>query len=89
MQSIEYLVKNALATTLQISDPLKIDTRQHLKRDLRLDSMSSLMFLMRLEDTIDGFYVDPETLQHSDLETVDSIIQYVDLQLDLKNDAIH
>lgn len=87
MSHIELLVKEALASTLQIHDYTQIQSNQNLKRDLRLDSMSSLMFLMRLEENIDGFFVDPETLKNSDLETVDSVIQYVDMQLDIKNNV--
>lgn len=39
------------------------------------------MLMMRLEESISGFFVEPETLQKDDLETVGSIIRYVACQL--------
>ena len=81
MINAEIAVKNALASTLNFSDINSILLNHNLRKDLQLDSMSSLMFLMKLEESVDGFFVDPETLQMSDLETVSSIIQYVNLQL--------
>lgn len=89
MSRIESVVKEALASILQISEPESIKYEQHLRKDLHLDSMGSLMFLMRLEDNLEGFYVDPETLQNTDLETVGSVIQYVDMQLDIQHENIH
>lgn len=79
--STEILVKNALASALSFSNADSIDIGSHLKNDLQLDSMSSLMFLMKLEETIDGFYVDPETLEMRDLETVNTVVNYIDMQL--------
>ena len=50
--------------------------------------MSSLKFLMSPEENIEGFVVDPETLEMSDLETVEAIAQYIIKQLnnDTTND---
>ncbi len=85
----EILVKKALASALSFSNPESIDISSHLKNDLQLDSMSSLMFLMKLEETIDGFYVDPETLEMRDLETVSTIVNYIDMQLISKGTHVH
>lgn len=87
--STEMLVKNALASALSFSNAESIDISSHLKNDLQLDSMSSLMFLMKLEETIDGFYVDPETLEMRDLETVNTIVNYIDMQLISKDSHVH
>lgn len=87
--STEILVKNALASTLGFSSVDLIDMDSHLKNDLKLDSMSSLMFLMKLEETIDGFYVDPETLEMRDLETVNTIVNYIDMQMLSKDSSVH
>lgn len=85
----EMLVKNALASALSFSNIESINSSSHLKNDLQLDSMSSLMFLMKLEETIDGFYVDPETLEMRDLETVNTIVNYVDMQLLSQDSHVH
>lgn len=87
--STEVLVKNALASALSFSTIESIKTNSHLKNDLQLDSMSSLMFLMKLEETIDGFFVDPETLEMRDLETVSTIVNYIDMQLVSKDSHVH
>lgn len=87
--STESLVKSALASALSFSNTESIDISSHLKNDLQLDSMSSLMFLMKLEETIDGFYVDPETLEMRDLETVSTIVNYIDMQLISKGAHVH
>ena len=80
MFSTEEIVKNTLASTLNFSDTASIHSHHRLREDLQLDSMSSLMFLMRLEESIEGFFVDPETLDMKDLETVASVVSYIDLQ---------
>jgi acyl carrier protein len=87
--STEVLVKNALASALNFSTIESIEINSHLKNDLQLDSMSSLMFLMKLEETIDGFFVDPETLEMRDLETVNTIVNYIDMQLVSKDSHVH
>ncbi len=87
--STELLVKNALASALSFTNIESIDSSSHLKNDLQLDSMSSLMFLMKLEETIEGFYVDPETLEMRDLETVSTIVNYVDMQLISQDSHVH
>ena len=73
MQKIEL----ALREVLHVNQEMQITSTSKLKDDLGLDSMSSLTFLMALEESIDGFVVDPETLEMSDLETVISMANYV------------
>ncbi len=75
-------VKHVLVKTLNTTAPDEIQKNSNLKNDLGLDSMSSLTFLMALEDNIDGFIVDPDTLSAGHLENVESISQYVASQLD-------
>ncbi len=89
MLHTEILVKNALASTLNFSDIASIKKDDHLRNDLHLDSMGSLMFLMKLEESIDGFTVDPETLQLEDLETVSSVVRYINMQLLSKDNHVH
>jgi len=76
-QEIIHQVKQALAKTLTLTSVDHITTETRLKEDLGLDSMSSLTFLMALEDAIEGFLVNPETLDLTDLSDVGSISQYV------------
>ena len=77
-------VKSILAKTINTLSISDISNQSKLKDDLGLDSMSSLTFLMALEDDIDGFLVDPDTLDTSHLEDVESISEYVESQMQRK-----
>lgn len=70
-------IKQVLATTLNISQLESITLESKLRDDLGLDSMSSLTFLIALEESITGFVVNPDTLESDHLETVASITDYV------------
>lgn len=74
-------IKTALAQALNLSDSSKILPQTRLKEELKLDSMTSLTFLMALEESIPGFQVDPDTLTESALETVETVMQYVESSL--------
>ena len=89
MPNTELQVKNALASTLNLSSIALIDSHARLREDLQLDSMSSLMFLMKLEENIKGFFVDPETLEMRDLETVSSVVNYINLQMLSEDSHVH
>lgn len=80
MESTSELVIKALAITLKLND-MNIQENHLLKEDLGLDSMSSLTFLMQLEDMIPGFIVNPDTLDTESLSTVSTITHYVENQL--------
>lgn len=81
-QLLLQLVKSVLAQTLSTISPEAIHLHSKLKEDLGLDSMSSLTFLMGLEDNIPGFLVDPNTLDASHLENVENILSYISQQLE-------
>lgn len=70
-------VKMALAKTLRLTSLDNISNDAKLKEDLGLDSMSSLTFLMALEECIEGFIVDAETLEAEHLLSVLTISQYI------------
>lgn len=70
-------VKIALAKTLNIGSGDEIDVHAKLKEKYGLDSMTSLTFLMALEESIPGFIVNPDTLEAEYLETADGVVNYV------------
>lgn len=74
-------IESALREILKLDSSFKITDESKLKDDLGLDSMSLLTFLMQLEEMIDGFVVDPENLELSDLETVGTVTGYIDKQV--------
>jgi acyl carrier protein len=69
-------VKKCLIKTLKLNES-KVKEDASLKEDYGLDSMSTLTFLLELEDNIKGFVVDPDTLEPDDLLTLQSITDYV------------
>lgn len=74
-------IKAALSTALGGKNIDDIQPEMRLKEEVGLDSMTSLTFLMALEEEIKGFSVDPETLESHDLETIKSVAFYIEKQL--------
>lgn len=77
-------VKNALGKTLNLTSTENIYLNTHLKNELGLDSMSSLTFLMALEDNIEGFVIDPDTLDAEHLTTLSTVVSYVEQEISSK-----
>jgi len=80
-------VKQALVSVLKIAPQQELLPTTQLKEDLGLDSMSSLTFLMALEDLIEGFVINPETLDVDHLHTIQTISNYVQKELDVETYA--
>lgn len=74
-------VKRILAEVTCNPEVLDLGADTQLRSDLGVDSMTSLTFLMALEDEIPGFVVDASTLEAEHFETIASICRYVELQL--------
>ena len=74
-------VKDALLKTLPLDSVEDIHLDARLKEDLGLDSMSSLTFLMALEDSFQGFVVNPETLNVEDLVRLSTIVDYISKEM--------
>jgi len=74
-------ISMALSRALHGKSLENITLKTKLREDLGLDSITSLTFLMALEEVIDGFIVDPDTLNMDDLECVQTIARYVECQL--------
>lgn len=74
-------VKIALIKTLDLPSCDDLDANANLREKYGLDSMSSLTFLMTLEDMIPGFVIDSETLDTEYLETLSGVAKYVEQEL--------
>ena len=74
-------VKRVLADVTHNDAVLDMDLDTQLREDLGIDSMTSLTFLMALEDAVDGFFVDATTLEAEHFQTIGSIYEYVRAQL--------
>lgn len=71
LDKLSVILKNELGL---IED---IDPNASLQDDLAMDSMSLLIFMMALEENIDGFVVDANTLVSDDVRNLNSICNYV------------
>jgi acyl carrier protein len=80
-QSVESSVLQVLAEITRDEAVLGMNLSTSLREDLGIDSMTSLTFLMALEDRIPGFVVDPATLEVEHFRTIGSICSYVRDQL--------
>ena len=70
-------VKRVLAEVTRNQAVLDMGEHTSLRDDLGVDSMTSLTFLMALEDNIPGFIVDADTLEPEHFRTIGSISDYV------------
>jgi len=77
-----------LATQSQLGDILRlvlklpqgtvINADSHLRDDLGLDSLTSMELLISLEDEIEGFFVNPDTIVPGHFNTVATLASYID-----------
>ena len=74
-------IKTSLFETLSLPEGTSLGLDSKLKSDLGLDSMSTLSFLMSLEENLDGFIVDPDTLNAEHLETIGSVVDYISSEI--------
>lgn len=77
-------IKYALSKALDGKEINILDDSMRLKEDLGLDSMSLIMFLIYLEDIIDGFVVEPTTIKNKDMISIGTITHYIERQLTKK-----
>ena len=76
MEHIE-IIKKTLGDVLSINNTAWVNGETRLFEDLNLDSTASLELIVALEDEIPGLTVDPETLEISHFQTVNSLVNYV------------
>lgn len=69
------LVKVAIKEIIKTDKEITGETR--LFEDLNLDSTSIIEFLMALEDTVSGLYIDPEELSVEHFQSVNTIADYI------------
>ena len=58
-----------------------INLESHLKNDLGIDSLSSMFFLTYLEDNINGFEVNADTIEAKHFNTLQTIYDYVQSEI--------
>ena len=76
-EEIISIVTNSLIQVLELDSNTDVQLNSHLRDDLGLDSLSSMEFLVYLEDEIQGFIVNAETIEAKSFNTVETISNYV------------
>ncbi|MBL0599084.1 hypothetical protein JD516_14850 [Aeromonas jandaei] len=75
-------MRNILAKELNIESLDELTESTSLRDDLGLDSMATLTFLMSLEDNVDNFTIDANTIEGHHVETIGTICNYVNARLE-------
>ncbi|SJN54654.1 acyl carrier protein [Vibrio ruber] len=81
-QSVIENIKSVLKNHFNIDSADGLSESTSLRDDLGLDSMTTLTFLMSLEDNIVGFSIDANTLEGHHVQTIGSLCQYVTERLE-------
>jgi len=76
-KEIMEIVTGGLIQVLELDGGMQIRPDSHLRDELGLDSLSSMEFLVYLEDEIEGFVVNAETIEARSFNTVETISNYV------------
>ncbi|KMW71090.1 acyl carrier protein [Photorhabdus luminescens subsp. luminescens] len=71
------IIKNILTKELNVGSLNDISESTSLRDELGLDSMTTLTFLMSLEDNVPNFMIDANTLEASDVQSIGSVCDYV------------
>ncbi|MCW2271673.1 L-glutamyl-[BtrI acyl-carrier protein] decarboxylase [compost metagenome] len=67
-----------LRVVLNLPEHVAISADSHLRDELGLDSLTSMELLVSLEDDIEGFFVNPDTITPGHFKTVASLAGYID-----------
>lgn len=85
--SLFAVVEDVLRTVLNLPATEVITMESSLRDDLGLDSMSTLSFLIDLEQKIDNFTVNPDRLEADDLKTVRSVLNYIKREANINSEV--
>jgi len=78
---LQLTISRNLRDVLMIPDEEPIFANSHLKNDLGLDSLSSVHILVSLEDQVQDFFVNPDTLLPRHFNTVETLADYIEKTL--------
>lgn len=76
-ENLVTIVRGVLAEQAKMDTVRDMPLSTSLRDDIGLDSMATLTFLIVLEDVIDDFSIDANTLEAEHVETIGSVCNYV------------
>lgn len=77
LEDLVLKVKEALAEVTRRPDITEMPETAALIDDVGLDSMSVLAFFMALEERIEGFRIEVDAVETTDLQTIASVASFV------------
>ncbi|MNH28314.1 acyl carrier protein [compost metagenome] len=77
-QATQQRLGDILRVVLKLPEGTVINADSHLRDHLGLDSLTSMELLISLEDQIDGFFVNPDTIVPGHFNTVATLAGYID-----------
>ncbi|GGU52466.1 hypothetical protein GCM10009504_06600 [Pseudomonas laurentiana] len=78
LASTQQQLVGILRRVLNLPETLLVVPDSHLRNQLGLDSLTSMELLVSLEDEIEGFFVNPDTITPGHFNTVASLAQYIE-----------
>ncbi|CZF80883.1 Acyl carrier protein [Grimontia celer] len=66
-----------LKSTITVPEDVQLTENTSLRDDLGMDSLGSLTFLMELEESIDGFSINPESLEERHFSSIGAMVDYI------------
>lgn len=66
-----------LKSTITIPEDVQLTENTSLRDDLGMDSLGSLTFLMELEESIEGFSINPENLEERHFSSIGAMVDYI------------
>ncbi|WP_415721337.1 acyl carrier protein [Photobacterium ganghwense] len=66
-----------LKSTITVPEDIQLTENTSLRDDLGMDSLGSLTFLMELEESIDGFSINPESLEERHFSSIGAMVDYI------------
>ncbi|MCJ8162940.1 diaminopimelate decarboxylase [Acinetobacter zhairhuonensis] len=74
------IVASIVSQILKLPKEKMITSNSHLRDDLGIDSLSSVEILVALEDEIEHFFVNPETIEPKHFNTIETLASYIEAE---------
>ncbi len=74
------IVATIVSKILKLPQDKTILANSHLRDDLGIDSLSSVEVLVALEDQIEHFFVNPETIEPKHFNTIETLASYIEAE---------
>lgn len=74
-------VKKAVIEVLELDADTELSEKTRLKEELGLGSLNSLALIIKIEEMLDNFTVDPEEFEPEHLNTIENLCFFIEKQI--------